>query len=743
LLSRYSIRLHAPWGPCAVESHLFVINSQPLHNPCNFTVSHTPFHSCRHVKRDHYHAQKDPPFLRSTKPKSDTFNRKPQASNPKTKHSNREPTNCMPRAAHDVPQTTNILSNSTSLIPRNGSNALHATVLPLSPYVDHSNSSNQLLLTPYETSNELGADLLCVLDLPATDYQSQRPMKRQIPTTRTHYASHCNFVAKVICVFIVVIICPSSVVAEMCPVSSNSASTCAGIFHTRSDLVPMIHMNECPSACVAVTYTAYKALQAAVAVEITWIVTIRKSSASQITLDGGICLVDGTSLSLVNANTSNKAGFSIFYCNNVTACTAPSQRLPLLMHVRDTVEVMGTSLILSARLSSSHCMTFACSKVVTYAVGIEDINEPTQLSGRYVVKGCCYTALHINCSGVRTVSTPQSARQLHYSDSHAVLRAISPPFRTDPIFQQKDSHSFDFCPTCIAPLIFIFLLTFGLRNRSKRRPFPVIGRNRDSLKYTSTETALRPKWVFWTLVRQVLCAFLLQPVLLLLVTLHPSTVLSQTPPITAGLVGYYNADSWTGANWTDLSGAGNHVTEIGGSSIAVARPVGAPAYVYGASTAWMKFPTGILPANYTLLYVARHNGPTRGRIFKGFDANAVLGFYQLSTMLLFSCGKSLSATPAVPNSEWIPVSVRSDSLRFFGTDITSNRSNGCTDTVRLAINIGPVPADVSDFAIRSVLVYNVKLSDTDVQRVETWFSSALQTSFTPGNLQVCAHEALC
>jgi hypothetical protein len=355
----------------------------------------------------------------------------------------------MPHAAHDVPQTTNILSNSASLIPRNGSNALHATVLPLSPYANHyhSNSSNELLLTPYEIPNELGADLLCVLDLPATDSQSQSPMKRQIPTTCTDYASRCNFVAKVICVIIVAIICPSRVVTATSPVSSNSASSCAGIFHTRSDLVPMIHVNECPSACVAVTCTADKALQAAVAAEITWIFTIRKSCASQITLDGtigvdgGIFLVDGASLSLVNANTSNEAGFSSFYCNNVTACTASSKRLPLSIHVRDAVEVMGTSLIISAHLSSSHCMTFACPKVVTYAVGIEGINEPTPLSGLYFIKGCCYTALRINNSVVHAVNTPQSARQLHCSDSHAVLRAILPPSLTDQMTAQHCSAS--------------------------------------------------------------------------------------------------------------------------------------------------------------------------------------------------------------------------------------------------------------------------------------------------------------
>ena len=104
-------------------------------------------------------------------------------------------------------------------------------------------------------------------------------------------------------------------------------------------------------------------------------------------------------------------------------------------------------------------------------------------------------------------------------------------------------------------------------------------------------------------------------------------------------------------------------------------------------------------------------------------------------MLLFNCGSSLSSSPDVPNSDWITVSVRSDSLRFLGRDITSDRNNGCTNTAKLAINTGYMTDDLADFAIHSVLVYNVKLSDTDVQRVEAWLT-AQQPAFTPANMQV-------
>jgi hypothetical protein len=47
-----------------------------------------------------------------------------------------------------------------------------------------------------------------------------------------------------------------------------------------------------------------------------------------------------------------------------------------------------------------------------------------------------------------------------------------------------------------------------------------------------------------------------------------SIFVSPTPPIVSGLVAYYTADSWNSSSkrWIDLSGAGNHVTEVGGAT---------------------------------------------------------------------------------------------------------------------------------------------------------------------------------
>ena len=216
-----------------------------------------------------------------------------------------------------------------------------------------------------------------------------------------------------------------------------------------------------------------------------------------------------------------------------------------------------------------------------------------------------------------------------------------------------------------------------------------------------------------------------------------SPIITNFNSLLQGLIAHYNADSWMGSRWTDLSGAGNHVTDIGGTtSISVMRPVGAPAYVYGAPTAWMGFPEAILPsAQYTLFYVARYNGAVRGRIFQGVRTNWLSGFIaNLAGVAHHDSCSWMTGVNDMHCSDWVLGTDRSNSFRSNGEDRTIN-SAACTAFDRLAINTGTQDGETSDFAVQSVLVYNRKLADADVLKVEAWLSS-LQPTFTPGTLQV-------
>ena len=75
---------------------------------------------------------------------------------------------------------------------------------------------------------------------------------------------------------------------------------------------------------------------------------------------------------------------------------------------------------------------------------------------------------------------------------------------------------------------------------------------------------------------------------------------------------------------------------------------------------------------------------------------------------------------------------RSNSFRSNGVDRTTK--SVCAKFDRLTINAGAFPNDKSDFAIQSTLVYNRKLADAEVLRVEAWLAT-LQPAFTPANLQ--------
>ena len=95
----------------------------------------------------------------------------------------------------------------------------------------------------------------------------------------------------------------------------------------------------------------------------------------------------------------------------------------------------------------------------------------------------------------------------------------------------------------------------------------------------------------------------------------------------SGLVAAYDGGSFAGGTWSDLSGAGNHATELRGGGPAVSSAtLNGRAVLEGTTSQGIRFPTGVLPSAYTLFHVARYNG-TEGRIFSGTSGNWLSGFH--------------------------------------------------------------------------------------------------------------------
>ena len=128
------------------------------------------------------------------------------------------------------------------------------------------------------------------------------------------------------------------------------------------------------------------------------------------------------------------------------------------------------------------------------------------------------------------------------------------------------------------------------------------------------------------------------------------------------------------------------------------------------------------------------HGAVRRRIFQGVGTNWLSGFHGRRAGVAYhdSCSW-VTNTNDIHGFDWVLGTDRSNSFRSNGEDRTIIPA--CTVFDRLAINTGTASGETSDFAVQSVLVYNRRLTDADVMKVEAWLSS-LQPAFTPATLQV-------
>jgi hypothetical protein len=200
------------------------------------------------------------------------------------------------------------------------------------------------------------------------------------------------------------------------------------------------------------------------------------------------------------------------------------------------------------------------------------------------------------------------------------------------------------------------------------------------------------------------------------ITLESTTTSTRTPPAADGLMGYYTANSFNLVTkmWNDLSGQCNHATETAGT-ISLVQEIGTPPYIQGGTSSWIKFPSTVLPSTYTLFYVARYNGPSKGRIFNGMSSNWLSGFHGgKSGVAYHNCW--ITPYTNLHDTNWMMASDRMNSFRSNGVE--RKTSNSCVSSNRLSINTG----EASDFAVQIVLVYNRRLEDSEVVLVENWLN---------------------
>ena len=213
-------------------------------------------------------------------------------------------------------------------------------------------------------------------------------------------------------------------------------------------------------------------------------------------------------------------------------------------------------------------------------------------------------------------------------------------------------------------------------------------------------------------------------------------------PITDGLVGAYNAQSWnaTGKYWADISGKGNDAKEIKGTP----KVSSDGRDLTGERGDGLKFPNVIGHGrDYTLFFAAKYNGNKRGRIFDGVGENWLSGFHGapggVGCIGVAVHGKSLFAGPIYKycdeNLSKDNFFVGTDQKKLFRSDgITRGTGGGGAAPSQITVQYGRhTGGELSNWAIRVVLLYNRELNMDEIQSTEGFLKEAYMGNFEPSD----------
>ena len=185
-----------------------------------------------------------------------------------------------------------------------------------------------------------------------------------------------------------------------------------------------------------------------------------------------------------------------------------------------------------------------------------------------------------------------------------------------------------------------------------------------------------------------------------------------------GLVGWYTASSWTGSQWTDLSGAGNHAVTVTGSIQTNSTGLNGQPYLFGGTTAGIRFPAAILPLVYTLFHVAKYNGATRGRIFDGVTGGITNWLSGFNRAMAGKAYHNNWITPDVDvhGTNWVVSSDQNALYRSNKVDRTI-AAPGTPSYDQIGLNYGYY-GEPSDWACAEVIVFNRTLTTPEIEKVE-------------------------
>ena len=199
----------------------------------------------------------------------------------------------------------------------------------------------------------------------------------------------------------------------------------------------------------------------------------------------------------------------------------------------------------------------------------------------------------------------------------------------------------------------------------------------------------------------------------------------------SGLIGYFTGDSWIGTQWTDMSGAGNHVngSNVGGTIIN-SGTLNSLAYLAASTKASrLTFPSTILPSqSYTLIHLSRKPNGENSRIFGSRDSAPqpwLSGFNATGSGIAFH-GKWITSTDSGHGTNWV---LSSDQYAMY-------RSNKVNRTISTPSPHALSPVGYNTYELEQgiwnsacVVFYNRVLTITEIQEIENELATLYNLGF--------------
>ena len=190
----------------------------------------------------------------------------------------------------------------------------------------------------------------------------------------------------------------------------------------------------------------------------------------------------------------------------------------------------------------------------------------------------------------------------------------------------------------------------------------------------------------------------------------------------------------------DVSGNGRHATASGSgfSTQCLTNANGAQARtceVRGTTSSMLRFGAGSIPSTFTLCTVSRYAGPNRERIFNG-AGNWLHGYSHGFTGVAHYDAFKTNANNAIPSTptDWLVFcGQNADPYKFYANGQSVGTDIGGTGGIEMGVNDPTLGcpacgAEVSDFAIAEVTVWDRALSEAEIQSVSSYYLGVLAGS---------------